>query len=203
MADNASSNFLKFLGQDPSREQFINRGLRGQNFGSQPFGEGLRRTTATIGNQVGGFGAQALPLGLSTLNEILFSQGKIDPRSRNRALVNVGRNTESQVTANRQSAAGAGLQGSGVVGAGGAVEAALRASGADRAAAVDADFVQQEEQRKRSDLALLLELIINPSLQGANVAAGLEAQNVQSSAAERQGNQQFGSELLRLILGGR
>ena len=109
-----------------------------------------------------GPGAGSLNTGLSNLLGILQSQGQVDPRSRNRALVNVGRGTEAQQTAQSQSSAQRGLQNSGV---GQAINAAIGASGADRAAAVDADFVAQGEQRKRQDLLLLLQLLINPSLQ--------------------------------------
>jgi len=192
-------NFLDFISGNPNRQDFLQRGTRDQNQGSQPFAQAFRRGALTVGNNVGGFGAQGLPLGLSTLNEILLSQGEVDPRARNRALVSVGRNTEAQQIGNRQGAAQRGLQNSGVTSA---IDAAIGASGADRAAAVETDFVRQGEDRKRNDLLLMLQLLINPALQGANVAAGLEASNIQGDAARTQGNQQFGAELLRLF-GGR
>jgi len=144
------------------------------------------RATGNLFPQLGGSASASLDTGLSNLLEILNSQGRINPLSRNRALTNVGRNTESQITANRQSAAGAGLQRSGVVGAGGAVEAALRASGADRAAAVEADFVQQEETRKRNDLLLLLQLVLNPQIQREGISAGV-ATNQAAISQQRQG----------------
>jgi len=104
----------------------------------------------------------SLGQGFSNLLQILQSQGQVDPRQRNRALTNVRRGAEAQQVGQAQSSAQRGLQNSGALQA---INAAIGASGEDRAAAVDADFVAQGEQRKRQDLMLLLQLIMNPSLQ--------------------------------------
>ncbi len=193
------NNFQGFLRGNPDRLDFIGRGLRGQNFGTQTPNEGFNRAGAGLGQNLGGFGAQGLPLGLSTLNEILLSQGKIDPQARNRALVNVGRNTEAQQVGNRQSFAQRGLQNSG---AGAAIDAAIGASGADRAAAVESDFVQQEEKRKRDDLLLMLQVLINPTLQGSSISAGLSGQQSAADAAQRQAQSQGFADIFKILFGG-
>jgi len=181
---------------NPTREDFMRRAVGQQGTGQQPSQQGFRRGGLTLGNNIGSFSGTGLPLGLSTLNEILLSQGEVDPRARNRALTGVRRDTEAQQVGNRQSFAQRGLQNSG---AGAAIDAAIGAAGGDRAAAVETDFVRQGEDRKRNDLLLMLQLLINPGLQGANIAAGLEAQNIQGDAARTQGNQQFIASLFDIF----
>ena len=140
----------------------------------------------------------SLDTGLSTLQDILGSQGRINPLSRNRALVNVGRGTEAQQTSSRQGFAQRGLQNSGV---GSAIDAAIGAAGADRAAGVEANFVQQEEQRKRDDLLSLLQLVINPQIQREGIAAGLQT-GLAGINQQRQGAAiGAGSELLSSLIG--
>lgn len=198
MANEAAiRSFQDFLDKDPDRDDFLQRGISKFRPGTQPVHEGFDIATAGLGQNLQSFGAQALPLGFATLNELLASQGKIDPRSRNRTLRGVARNTEAQQQQQRASSVERGFGGSGVLEA---INAAIGSAGLDREAAVETDFVQQEEQRKRDDLNILLDLIINPTLQGSATSAGLSSQQSAQSAAERQAETNLYVEALKAII---
>ena len=182
--------FTNFIQGNPDRLDFLERGSqqydsRKKRYSEKGWTTAFKDLGSSVGSNLGSYGGTGMGLGLSTLNEILFNQGKTDPAAFNRDLLANSRNTEAQQQAVRGSAASRGLQNSG---ANNAIEAAVGAAGADREGAMRANETQLAEQRKRDDLMLMLQLIINPSLTGSGIAAGSEAQfaqmNQQNKGAE-------------------
>jgi hypothetical protein len=177
----------------PQLQDILNK-----NFGMQSPNAG--RTFAEIGagalggtqQFIGGAGAVGLPAGLATLNQILFSQGKTDPRLFNQQIFGARRGAEGSVQRAQQDRARLGLSRSGV---GLATDAATRAGGESQVSNIEAREAQLQEARKRSDLDLLRKLIIDPQLQAAGIGAGVDIANI--------GNREpsSGEELLALLTG--
>lgn len=140
-------------------------------------------SSGSIGNQRDWFhDSPALPMGLNTLLELLSSRGKTDPALLNRQLTANARNTEGQQQRQTGSAAMRNLQNSGVSQA---INAAIGAAGADREANIIAKDTALEEQRKRQDLQLLLDLIIRPGIDYSAIDAGQYNARQQSDTAKQ------------------
>lgn len=128
------------------------------------------------------FGSRALPAGYSTLLDILSNQGRTDPRQMNLDLADISRTTQGQQQDLRGQLAGAGFERSGL---GAALGAAIGQSGAERRSRRISEETQLAEQRKRDDLQLLLDLIINPQQQAYATSQGVSLQNMQNKRDDR------------------
>ena len=125
----------------------------------------------------GGFRAPAPQQGAATipgvanqnLMDILMSGGATDPRLMNQQVAGIDRGTQgAQMTARGNLAAG-GLQGSRL---GEALQAAIGQAGEERQAGLQADEAQRMEQRKRDDLALFLQVYLQPMLEQYAIKTG-------------------------------
>ena len=81
------------------------------------------------------------------------------------------------------------------------VLAAIGQSGQDRLAGARANEAALSEERLRSDLGLLLDLIINPSLTEQATRAGVSQSIAAANAARQSGFAQAGAGVLEAILG--
>lgn len=146
---------------------------------------GLYNTSKDKGKNVNvnfGGGSSAEDIGMQTLLEILLSQGATDPRALNREITGIARNTEAEQQRQQEAAARSGLtgfQGSD------ALQAAIAAGGTQQIADAEAREAQIAEERKRTDLNLLLDLIIGPDIQRAGIQAGVGIENQRSSDARQ------------------
>jgi len=159
---------LNFFDSNPDRRDFLQRALEKFRGGQQPVGQGGRDLESTITNTMGPFAGTGIGLGLSSLNEILFNQGKTDPRAHQRNLREIGRDTQNQRLTLQGNAAQRGLQNSGALAA---IDASVGAAGGDRLARAESDETQRAEKRKRDDLLLMLQTLINPGLQASAITA--------------------------------
>lgn len=107
--------------------------------------------------------------GMGTLFDILKSQGKTDPRLMNQNIAAIDRGTSQQQGALQGFLANAGLQGSGV---GQALGASIGQAGQQRQSNLRANEAQLQEQRKREDLNLLMQMLINPQMDWAALGTG-------------------------------
>lgn len=114
----------------------------------------------------------------TTLMEILGQQGQTDPRAMNRLLTGIQRGTQTTQSGLQQSLAqaGPGMQQSGV---GQALNAAIGQAGEGRKAGVIANEAQLAEDRKRSDLMMWLQMVVDPSLTSYGIREGVAAQRYQ------------------------
>ena len=141
---------------------------------------------ATLTDQLTGFYKGAsnpnsgpLATGMGTLQQILSSQGATDPRLFNQQSAGISRDTQSLQQALQGSLARSGMMGSGV---GLMANAAIGQAGANQQAGLRANEAQLQEQRKRQDLQLLMQLILGPSFQMAQHLDYRDMQNDQAQA---------------------
>jgi hypothetical protein len=128
---------------------------------------------------LGGGSAQEA-IGMMTLLDILLSQGKTDPRALNREKTTIARQTEAEQQRQSEQAARMGLSGfAGMP----ALQAAIGAGGTQQIADAEAREAQIQEQRKRDDLNLLLDLIIGPDIQRAGIQAGIGIEDQRNDTA--------------------
>lgn len=107
----------------------------------------------------------ATPVGYGNLMEILLSGGKTDPTAFNRQIAANDRGTATSQQNVQGAFAQQGLQNSGL---GMALQGAIGAGGAQRNADVRGQEAQLAEQRKRDDLNLFMQMVMNPATdQGA------------------------------------
>lgn len=122
---------------------------------------------------------QTVSTGLSTLDQIIGSQGQIDQQLLNKQLAQIAGETQQQQQALVGQQATFGLTSP----AFGALNAAIGAAGSERAGQLRAEEARLAEERKRSDLVnLLLPLLIQPALQGSSNLLGLTATSNQGSS---------------------
>jgi hypothetical protein len=125
----------------------------------------------TYGGAGNGPKAQARRVGFQSLLDILLSQGATDPRLLNRQIQGLQRGTEADVNSLQESNAASGYDS----GVGSAIVEARRAAGTEQIGQARADEARLQEERKRSDLQLLLDLVINPRAQRRGQNLALEA----------------------------
>ena len=126
--------------------------------------------------------ASTLPIGYSTLAQILGLQGKTDPGQMNMDIADILRRTQGQKDALTGNLASQGLQRSGV---GAALGEAVSQGGNELVARRQAEETTTAEARKRSDLELLTRMIIDPSLSAAGIAEGTPAANKGPSSTDQ------------------
>jgi len=120
--------------------------------------------------------------GMNTLRQIMGSQGATDPRLFNMQSAGISRDTQSLQQALQSSLARSGMQNSGV---GVMAGASLGQAGADRQMSLRASEAQLQEQRKRDDLQLLMQLILGPSLQKYGVDQGVALQTAATAQQQK------------------
>lgn len=139
---------------------------------------------------------RAMRRGFQSLFDIISSRGATDPRLMNEQELSIRRDTEAQQQAFQQALAASGMGGSGV---GLASYGAIGAGGAGRLATMKASEAALAEERKRQDLELLLNLIINPRLAYRAQNLGLQAQQDQNSNASAAARAAAISSLLGMV----
>lgn len=123
--------------------------------------------------------------GYANLLDILQSQGRTDPRLFNNLLNAIMRSTANNQSGLEEWMASQGLSGSGVA------EGLLAAEGQAGTNAISQAYANEaatQEARKRQDLQLLLDLIVNPRLQRRGQDLGIGAQQTAENAARRGAN---------------
>lgn len=108
-------------------------------------------------------------LGGATLAQILESQGATDPRLMNQQIAGIQRGTQSQQAGVQGELARRGLGASGL---GQALSASVGQAGEGRIADRRAQEAQTIEQRKRDDLGLLMQMILQPATDASAMALG-------------------------------
>lgn len=121
-------------------------------------------------------GSLAPYIGQATLTQLLLGQGRTDPQAFNRNIADINRNAQSSGNQLQAILAQRGLGGSGV---GQALGAAVGQAGNAQVAGARANEAALAEQRKRSDLDLLLRLFMDPY-------AGYQNNALQQYLGERQ-----------------
>lgn len=113
-----------------------------------------------------------------TLMEILGNQGKTDPMAMNQLLTGIQRGTQTTQSGLMQSLAqaGPGMQQSGV---GQALHTAIGQAGEGRKAGAIATENQLAEDRKRQDLMMWLQMVVDPALTSYGIREGVAAQRYQ------------------------
>ena len=119
-------------------------------------------------------GSGVLSTGGQTLAQILQSQGKTDPRLFNMQSAGISRDTQALQQALQGSLARSGMQGSGV---GLAMGTSIGQAGANQQAGLRANEAQLQEARKRSDLDLLMQMILGPAQQQYGMQKGFQMQD--------------------------
>ena len=158
----------------PGPEDFF--GLKGQSSKSYAANIGAAGLAGIYG-----FGPQAQQQGFTTLLDILGAQGQTDPRLFNQQLASSSLNTQAQQGDLQAQLARMGLSGSGV---GQAVGASIGQAGANQRADLQAREAQLQELRKREDLNLLLNLILNPGLSALTGRINMPSENSGPSTFE-------------------
>lgn len=139
---------------------------------------------STVGLNVGAFGGAALPLGLGTMLEVLAGKGRTDPRLRDHVLNTIDSRTQARTNAIGERAAQRGNASLGLVQA---LQAASDQAGDTQASQFLAQEAREAEARKRADLGLLLQMIINPANQQFGIERGVAIQN-RALDVQQQGN---------------
>lgn len=119
-------------------------------------------------------GNSTITQGQQNLAGIIGGQGASDPRLLNRMMTNIDRGTEGQQQALGARLAQGGLQGSGI---GAALQAAIGQGGQNRRVAAQEREIMTQESRKRNDLGLILQQLINPQMQGIGQQIGMDQFN--------------------------
>ena len=114
---------------------------------------------------------RGLPVGFDTLLQILQGQGKTDPALFNKQLAGIAQGTQANQTNQQGNLSRLGLSGSGV---GQALNAAIGQSGVEQASTATAQENALQEQRKRQDLQLLYQLLLQPGLDAGAISAGIQ-----------------------------
>lgn len=138
----------------------------------RPAGKGA---AATMLRNLRGASTYTLPTGFANLAEIIASQGRTDPMRLNQQLVDISRSTGATQQAVEGQMARSGLGGSGLAPA---LTAAVGAGGARQRSEAIAEENRMTEERRRQDLMLLYNLLINPSLQAYGIELGADAQQL-------------------------
>lgn len=169
---------------------------------------GPNRSGATVGagnfagnlfGQLNAQGGQALHTGLGNLNQILSSQGQTDPRLMNQLIGSAQRRGQVRGDQLGQAFAGRNL-GGGLLDA---LQLANQQGTSAEIGGIEAREAQLAEQRRRSDLELLLRLIIDPGLTGFGIERGVESQRAQAQAGVTGGTiGAFGDIIGALLSGG-
>jgi hypothetical protein len=118
---------------------------------------------------------------MGTLQQILASQGRTDPALFNRELAQIARGNQQLQRGTAGSLAASGLGGS--IG-GKALLAAIGQSGQEQLGQRRAKEINLAEARKRQDLGLLMEMLINPGLTSAGIRLGVPSGGGSGSAAK-------------------
>jgi hypothetical protein len=166
--------------------------------GFQPL-HGLEFGTNLAQNQYGGPSAA---LGYSTLAQLLGQQGRIDPRAGNEVVAGIQRGTQTGQQNTQGELARRGLGGSGV---GQALAAAQGQAGQNQIASFRADEAQQAEARKRQDLQLLMQMVIDPAFDHQELRTNWELgqqQIKQQNRASRRATYAAYAEALASMVGG-
>ena len=137
-------------------------------------GNGDSNVNAGLGNNsffdmLGKFSGGASNLGFSNLMDILNSQGRTSPDLLNRQLTGISRDTEANQAGLTGELANRGLSGSGL---GMALGQAVGAHGVDSRSGAVAEDNRLAEERRRGDLQLFKDLIIDPSTDDRAISAG-------------------------------
>ena len=130
----------------------------------------------TLGDNVGGFGADAAPLAFGNLIQNLLNQGRTDPAALNRQLGDISRTTQSRQDQQQGSLARSNLQGSGV---GQAINAAIGMGGDQRRADLLAQDARLAEDRKRQDIDQFASTILGPAMGNFGAERGATLANQQ------------------------
>jgi hypothetical protein len=153
----------------------------------QPVGSYLGDPGATLATAMNGPGASAAYMGYANLANIMASNGKTDPRLYNQGMTQIAQGGQAQQQGIQQQLAQRGWGNSGV---GAALQQSAAGATQDRRSQYQAQQAATEEARKRSDLQLLYQMFVDPSLQGAAIAtnqyAGKAAQDSATSAQQQQ-----------------
>jgi len=128
------------------------------------------------------------PTAYSGLAELLSRNGKIDPAAMNLQLSDISRSTQNAQMQAGGHAAGSLNQGSGVAQA---IQASIGQGGLDRRAGVMADEAKEAENRRRADLMLFYQMVMDPAMQ-------LQGVERSANAAEGQGGNAW-SEISKLL----
>ena len=195
---NPATDFTNFLGGDPSFEDFITRGIGKTQFGEQDIDRIARDTGSTVLAPLGGFGGTSLALGLGSLNEILSNRGRTDPRAFNQLIASSQRRGQVRGDQLTQAFAGRNL--------GGGLLDALQLNNQQGTSAeiggIESAETQRAEDRRRSDLDLLLRLIIDPSLTAFGVERGVATQRANAQSQQQGGYIAALAEIYGAGLGG-
>ncbi len=180
----------------PSFQDALLQGARGTN-------QQLQGVTGDIGalsrrggfqslGQIGGAGKTAVPFGLATLTQILGRQGQTDPRLFNQQIASNARQTQDlQTAAGARFAGGPGHLGAAGSGLNAALQAAIGSGGAGRDAQIRANEAAQAENRSRTDLQLLQDIILGPQFDALALERG-----------QALGNRQLSNQRTANLLGG-
>jgi hypothetical protein len=120
------------------------------------------------------------PSATSTANQIAGARGATDPRLFNMQSAGISRDTQGLQQALQASLARSGIQGSGV---GLMASTALGQAGANQQAGLRANEAQMQEQRKRQDLEMLMNIIFGQSL---GLATHLDQRDIQNAQIQQQ-----------------
>lgn len=134
----------------------------------------------------------AIPLlggAYGNLAEILASKGATDPRILNREITGIGRGTEGNIQEIQAQLARSGLGSSGL---GQALAAAAGQSGVEDIATARARDAALQEQRKREDIMLAIQAILNPRQR---------QQEIQKSAPHGTQGSGLGGDALKAVAG--
>jgi hypothetical protein len=129
-----------------------------------------------------GISPTAGTLGYGNLLKLLASEGRTDPRAMNAQMAQIQQGTQG---AQMQQQGMAARQGFGNSGVNAALQAALGNAGNARQSDVRARDAQLAEERKRGDMAIFNDLIVNPGMQYASLASGAGLQQQQTQQQER------------------
>jgi hypothetical protein len=119
--------------------------------------------------------------GYANLAQILSSQGRTDPAAFNMSLRKIAEGGQANQQMIDQQLAQRGWDNSGV---GMALKQAAAGSTQNRLAAARAQELQTAEERKRSDLDLLLKLVTQPSIDAAAIASNQYQASATQGAAQ-------------------
>lgn len=137
--------------------------------------------------QKAGAGGPAGDLAMSTLMDILKARGKTDPRAVNAINSTIATGTQANQDLLDASAARRGIGNSGVIDA---LKGAIGATGTQQMADNTAKQAQDAETRKRQDLMLFLQMILDPSMRSREIDTGIDQfnkdQDAKAKAAQMQ-----------------
>ena len=179
--DDIGNFFLGTPGPDRSQAE-----VGASNFAGQLF------------SNLSGQGGTALNTGLGTLNQILSRQGRTDPRQFNQQIASSQRRGQVRGDQLTQAFAGRNL--------GGGLLDALQLNNQQGTSAeiggIESAEAQRSEGRRRTDLDLLLRLIIDPSLTAFGVERGVATQRANAQSQQQGGYIAALAEIFGSAIGG-